>query len=100
MEVKRTGSYLVLVRTPQHPPENEASLSQGLSRPSGGGSGAHGFCLAAVPLGFPALGCSHAGPLGKATKPLSPAEKGVASCVQLCAPWEPLAGVLATQVAW
>lgn len=55
----------------QHP------LSQGLSGPAGGGGGGHGFCLAVGPLGFPAPGGSHAGRLGKVTKPLSPTEKGV-----------------------
>lgn len=67
--------------TPWQPPGNQASLSQGLSRLAGGGSGGHGFCLAAGPLGFPAPGGSQAGPMGKVTKPLSPAEKGVGPLV-------------------
>ena len=62
---------------PRQPPGNTASLSQGLSRPAGGGGGGCGFCLAAGPLGFPAPGGSHAGRSGKVTKPLSPVEKGV-----------------------
>lgn len=41
------------------------------------GAAGRGFCLAAGPLGFPARGGSHAGLLGKVTKPLSPAEKGL-----------------------
>lgn len=57
-------------------PGNAASLSQGLGL-AGGDGGGSGFCLAARPLGFPEPGGSHAGRLGKVTKPLSPAEKGV-----------------------
>lgn len=41
------------------------------------GAAGRRFCLAAGPLGFPARGGSHAGLLGKVTKPLSPAEKGL-----------------------
>lgn len=81
-------------------PGNTASLSQGLSSPAGGGSGGCGFCSAAGPLGFPAPGGSHAGRLGKVTKPLSPVEKGVRPLVCSYVLHGNAAGVLATQVAW
>lgn len=75
-------------------------LSQGLSGLAGGGGGGRGFCLAAGPLGFPAPGGSHAGRLGKVTKPLSPTEKGVRPLVRSYALHGNRHCELATQVAW
>lgn len=78
------------LETPWQPPGNTASLSQGLSRLVGGGRGGRGFCLAAGAVRIPSAGRLSRRPLGQGNKaPFSSGERRPASCVQLCAPWEP-----------